>query len=153
MNLLSLNLAGTRSTPSPYFRNEFGTRWNASRPGSGVQSAKFRFGEISARSFLAALFCLWLWSSVTPLEAAEVTTRFFAHPGGQVTIQGGHKPYDWEVRGRVIDGTLECAQGFPLKNGQTIKPGKVQAQLEGSIPVRSLHTCYGSLLDEFMYQK
>ena len=70
-----------------------------------------------------------------------------------MTIQGGHKPYDWEVRGRVIEGTLECSQGFPLKSGQTVKPGKVQARLHGSIPVRSLHSCFGSLVDEFMYSE
>jgi hypothetical protein len=153
MNLLSLNLVGTRSTASPYFRNEFGKRWNASLPGSGVQSAKFRFGEISPGSLLAALFGLWLWLSVTPIQATELTSRFFAHPGGQVIIQGGQKPYDWEVRGRVIEGTLECAEGFPLKSSQAVKPGKVQADLKGSIPVRSLHSCYGFLLDEFMYSE
>ena len=70
-----------------------------------------------------------------------------------MTIQGGHKPYDWEVRGRVIEGTLECSQGFPLKSGQTVKPGKVQARLHGSIPVRSLHSCFGALVDEFMYSE
>src|SRR5262245_29265658 len=90
---------------------------------------------------------------IVPLHAADLTTHLFAHPAGQVTIQGGHKPYDWEVLGRVIEGQLECAQGFPLKSGQAVKPGKVQARLQGSIPVRSLHSCYGSLIDEFMYSE
>jgi len=88
---------------------------------------------------------------IAPLQAAETTMRFFAHPGGQVTIQGGHKPYDWDVRGRVIEGFLECGKDFPIKTGQALKAGKVQARLEGSIPVRSLRSSLGSLMDEFMY--
>ena len=90
---------------------------------------------------------------IAPLEAAESTIRFFAHPGGQVTIQGGHKPYDWDVRGRVIEGFLECGQDFPIKTGQAVKPGKVHARLEGSIPVRSLRSSLGSLMDEFIYSE
>ena len=107
----------------------------------------------SPRRLLTSLIGFWFCLSIVPLYAADSSTRFFAHPGGQVIIQGGHKPYDWDVRGRAIEGTLECSEGFPLKSGQTVKPGKVQARLHGSIPVRSLHTCYGSLLDEFMYSE
>jgi len=88
---------------------------------------------------------------VFSLQAANQTLRFFAQPGGQVTIQGGHKPWDWEVQGRVIEGIFECGSGFPVKSGQAIKPGKMQALMAGSIPLRSLHSCYGSLMDELMY--
>jgi hypothetical protein len=88
---------------------------------------------------------------VLSLQAANQRLRFFAQPGGQVTVQGGHKPWDWEVQGRVIEGTFECGSGFPVKNGQVVKPGKMQGVMAGSIPLRSLHSCYGSLMDEFMY--
>jgi len=90
---------------------------------------------------------------VLSLQAANQTLRFFAQPGGQVTIQGGHKPWDWEVQGRVIEGIFECGPGFPVKIGQVVKPGKMQALMAGSIPLRSLHSCYGSLMDEFMYSQ
>jgi hypothetical protein len=53
----------------------------------------------------------------------------------------------------VIEGTIECGTGFPIKSGQVVKPGKMQASMQGFIPLRSLHTCYGSLIDEFMYSQ
>ena len=101
---------------------------------------------------LSSLLSLLLVSAVS-LQAADRTIRFLAQPGGQVTIQGGHKPYDWEVQGRVIEGFFECGPGFPVKNGQVVKPGKMQALMQGFIPLRSLHTSYGSLMDEFMYSE
>jgi hypothetical protein len=97
---------------------------------------------------------LSLWMCLaTGVHAAEVMTRFFACPGGQVTIQGGHKPYDWEIYGKVIEGTMDCGPGFPIKSGQKVKAGKMPAWIQGFIPIRSLHSSYGSLMDEFMYSE
>jgi hypothetical protein len=55
-----------------------------------------------------------------------------------VSIKGNNNLHDWEIQGDVLDGFAEFGTGFPIATGQTVKLGKIPAQMEGFIPVRSL---------------
>lgn len=86
-----------------------------------------------------------------PLQAADQVTRLFAKPGSKVTINGSNNFHIWEVQGKETDGWVEFGAGFPTMTGQMVKLGKMQARMEGSIPVRSLHSNEGKRMDEAMY--
>ena len=73
-----------------------------------------------------------------PLDAAERMTRFVAQPESKVRIDGKGTIHDWQAEGRLINGSLEAGDNFPIEPRQQVKPGKVNARIEVSIPVNSL---------------
>ena len=73
-----------------------------------------------------------------PLDAAERMTRFVAQPESKVRIDGKGTIHDWQAEGRLINGSLEAGDNFPIEPRQQVKPGKVNARIEVSIPVTSL---------------
>jgi hypothetical protein len=85
-----------------------------------------------------ACFALLLTLTVQ-LKGADQTIHLITMPGSRVVIDGGNNVHEWQITGEVIDGTAECGPGFPVTTNQQVKLGDVQGELEGSIPVRSLH--------------
>ena len=88
---------------------------------------------------ISGIFSLALLSAVQ-LQAAELATRLVSLPGSTVKVEGTSKLHDWWVEGEVINGSVQCGAGFPEIAGQGAGPGKLQSQMEGFIPVNSLHT-------------
>src|SRR5712675_2980252 len=109
--------------------------------------------EVQALMYMRILgmFSLALLS-VAQLQAAELATRLVSLPGSTVKVEGTSNLHDWRVEGGVINGSVQCGAGFPEIAGQGAGPGKVQSQMEGFIPVNSLHTVSeGKVMDGHMY--
>jgi hypothetical protein len=68
--------------------------------------------------------------------AAQSGVRYEAQPGSKVKIEGTSTVHDWVVEGQIIRGFMQL--GFNPQNAANLKPGKVDAKVEASIPVRSL---------------
>ncbi len=64
-----------------------------------------------ARSIGAALSGLALTVAVQ-VRAVERVVRFVSQPGSQVLIDGGNNVHEWQMRGDVVDATMECDPGF-----------------------------------------
>ena len=85
--------------------------------------------------------------------------RFDAEPGSRVRIEGTSSIHDWQVEGKLIGGHVEAGRNFPVEPGQSVQPGKVEAQVEAFIPVGSLHSIekdgkpYSTKMDEIMHEK
>jgi hypothetical protein len=94
------------------------------------------------------------------LQAADGPTRFYAHSGSKVRIEGTANMIHthWLVTCPIIGGYLEAGPGFPIEPGQAATPGKVEAKAEPFIAVRSLRsanddgTPYSEDMDKIMYE-
>ena len=62
--------------------------------------------------------------------------RYDAQPGSKVKIDGTSTVHDWTVEGQIIGGFLELDKSFA---DGSLKPGKVNAKVQATIPSRSLH--------------
>jgi hypothetical protein len=97
--------------------------------------------------------------AATPLLANAQLTRLDTQAGSKVRIEGTSTMHDWQVEGKLIGGHMEVGPGFPLKPGQEVKPGKIEAKVDTFIPVRSLAsvkkdgTPYDKKMDNIMYEK
>ncbi|HWI56613.1 MAG TPA: YceI family protein, partial [Bacillota bacterium] len=82
-----------------------------------------------------------------------------ARQGSKVRIEGTSNIHDWQVESLFVGGFLEVDPGFPLDPGQAAKPGKLKAQAQVAIPVRSLKSVekdgkpYNDKMDEIMWEK
>lgn len=84
--------------------------------------------RLRARLAFSLLLC-----AATSLLAADLT-KYESRPGSKVTIDGDSTMHKWSVQSQVIAGIMEL--GFDPQNPPA--PGKVQAKVETSIPVRTL---------------
>ncbi|HWX20221.1 MAG TPA: YceI family protein [Candidatus Binatia bacterium] len=115
---------------------------------------------MKTRNLLAGQIVLGL-ALASLSRAAEPTTRFDAKSGPdmKVRIEGTSTIHDWQVEGHIIGGSIEVGPGFPTEPGQTVTPGKVQAEVKAYIPVRVLKSVekdgshYSDKMDEVMYDK
>lgn len=83
---------------------------------------------------LAGLALLILTSA---LPAADLI-RFNATPNNsKVTLEGTSNIHDWTVEGQLVGGYIELDPSIASES-QKPAPGKIQARVEVSIPVRSL---------------
>lgn len=81
-----------------------------------------------------------------------------AKPGSKVIIEGTSTMHDWRVEGSLIGGAAKLGEGFPLKPGQSVQPGKMEATVEAVIPITSLRSMkdgkpYSTKMDEIMQEK
>lgn len=83
---------------------------------------------------------------------ADSDVRFVTHSDNRVTLEGTDSIHDWTSEGQVIEGTLKPGAGFPTSPGQPVAPGKVDAVVEVSIPVCSLHS-RSPRMDAVVYAK
>jgi hypothetical protein len=82
--------------------------------------------------------------------SAENLTRFDRQPGSKVKIDGSGNIHDWTVESRIIGGHLDIDPAF-LSDPTKAMPGtKVPAQVEASVPVRSMKSGK-SLMDNVMH--
>jgi hypothetical protein len=93
-----------------------------------------------------------------PLLAADAT-RLTSSPGtSKVRIEGTSNIHDWQVESSVVGGFAEVGEGFPLKPGAEVKPGKVNAKVNVFIPVQTLKSLekdgkpYSDKMDKRMYE-
>src|SRR5262249_11986573 len=85
-----------------------------------------------------------------PLHAADQMNRFYTEAGSTFTIDGDNNLHSWKVQTKEPAGWIEFDAAFTSMSGQTVKPGKIQASMEGYIPVRSLHINEGPPFDKVM---
>jgi len=98
--------------------------------------------------FLAAATVLLLAGRLP----AQTFTRYQAEfAGSKVTIAGTSTIHDWTAEGQLIGGSLELDSAFPVDPAQkTAAPGKVNAKVSVTIPVRSLKCSSGPAMDTVM---
>lgn len=70
------------------------------------------------------------------LYAADLT-KFTAQPGSKVKIDGTSTVHDWTVEGGIIAGAMELDPAFAADPTKA-KPGKVEAKVDATIPVRTI---------------
>lgn len=64
--------------------------------------------------------------------------HFATQRGSKVTIDGNCTVHGWQVNSQTINGSFEAGTGFPFEPGTKIKPGKIEAHADVSVPVSSL---------------
>jgi polyisoprenoid-binding protein YceI len=72
--------------------------------------------------------------------AAGSLTQLNPRSGSKMRIEGTSAIHDWQVESPLILGSLEVGPNFPLEPGQTVSPGKVEAQGHATIKVQSLRS-------------
>jgi polyisoprenoid-binding protein YceI len=92
-------------------------------------------------NFKRSFLCLALFTALS-LSAAEMT-KYEPRPGGKVTIDGDSTVHKWTVQSQIIQGTMEL--GFDPQNPPA--PGKVQAKVATTIPVRSVRSDKKAMTD------
>ena len=75
-----------------------------------------------------------------PCWAADPMTRLDARSGSKMRMEGTSTLHDWIVESPLILGYLEVGPNFPMEPGQTVNPGKIEAQGEATIMVRQLRS-------------
>jgi polyisoprenoid-binding protein YceI len=77
------------------------------------------------------------------LYAADLT-KFTAKPGSKVKIDGTSTVHDWTVEGGIIAGAMELDPAFTADPTKA-KPGKLEAKVEATIPVRTIKSGKSSM--------
>jgi len=93
-------------------------------------------------SLIATALC------ATALFAADLT-KFSAQPGSKVKIDGTSTVHDWTVEGGIIAGVMELDPAFAADPTKA-KPGKLDAKVEATIPVRTIKSGKSSM-DSIMH--
>ena len=96
---------------------------------------------------------LALYSAIALLTASSLTaqnlTEFKSLPGSKVKVDGtGNHP--WTVEGQIIAGHLALDSGFVTDPTKAAAGSKVNAQVDATIPVRSIKSGK-SLMDYVMH--
>src|SRR4051794_20876221 len=103
------------------------------------------------QTLLGAALSLWLFASGT-VHAAGAATRFDQRSGSVLRLEGTSTLHDWQAISPLIIGHLDVGPDFPTQPGQTVTPGKIEANGEASIKVHSLYSVHkdGSRYDDKM---
>ncbi len=86
------------------------------------------------KTFLLVAAALLLAGSLT----AQTMTRYEAQPGSKMKIEGTSTVHDWTVESGIIGGSVEVDAAFPADSAAKAVPGKVNARIQTTLPVRSL---------------
>jgi len=111
---------------------------------------------MKTRRAIAGMVAVLLLAGAT-VRAADTMARFDSRPGSKVRREGTSSVHDWQMEGKIIGGYLEAGSNFPVEPGQTVQPGKVDAQANIFIPVRSLTSLekdgkpYSTAMDDRAY--
>jgi hypothetical protein len=109
------------------------------------------------RTFVALSAALVALMGVST-QAAEMT-KLSARSGSKMRVEGTSNIHDWQVESPLIGGSIDVGQNFPMEQGQSASPGKVDAKGEAFVTVRSLKSIekdgkpYSDKMDEIMYEK
>jgi len=112
-------------------------------------------------TLIAGEFILLSFLTAAPLRAADapIVLSSLRSTNTFVRIEGTSTIHDWQVLGNIIMGTMQVGPNFPLEPGQTVAPGKLDAQAQIGIPVTSLKSIekdgkpYSDKMDSVMYEK
>jgi hypothetical protein len=113
--------------------------------------------NMKIRTVIAGNIALLLLATVS-LPAADQVTTYSARSGSKMRIEGTSNIHDWQVESPFIGGMLEAGTGFPTEPGQAVTPGKVTANANVFIQVRSLKSVekdgkpYSDKMDEIMWE-
>ncbi len=108
-----------------------------------MKNNRFSFGPLGAG---VALLC-----GLVAIQAAD-TARYTAQPlGSSLRIDGTSTLHDWTVESRIIGGSMEIDPAYVPGSGQSPKPGKVDAKVEISIPVRQVKSGKNAM-DDVMHE-
>jgi hypothetical protein len=108
------------------------------------------------RKFIAGNLSLALLAALTACGADE--TLYRAASGSKMRIEGTSTIHDWQAEGTVVGGLLKAGAGFPGEPGQAATPGKLDAQADIRLPIRSLTSVesdgkpYSSAMDKVMWE-
>src|SRR6266542_2920145 len=81
------------------------------------------------------------------LSAADVV-RYEGQPSGSsVRMDGTSSIHDWYAQSALVSGSMEIDKDFKT---DSVKPGKVNAKVESTIPVRTLKSSSGRPMDNVM---
>ncbi len=116
-------------------KSKFGTR---SRFIGSIVAFVIGCGDHSTKSVAAANPAETAPAAAEP--AAGTLTRIDARSGSKMRIEGTSAIHDWQVESPLIRGFLEVGPNFPLEPGQSVAPGKVQAQGQALVKVESLRS-------------
>ncbi len=90
--------------------------------------------------------------TLTAVVAADLTKLDAQMSGSRVTIDGTSTVHDWKVQGGIIGGSLELDSKF-IAEPTKAQPGKVEARVQASIPVRSIKEVNGrKSMDDIMHE-
>lgn len=107
------------------------------------------------RIFHRIIDCLAVLAlAATTARAADDWTRYDARfSGSNVRIEGTSTIHDWHVEGKIIGGSMEFDPSFPA-TPETKVPEKLAAtpKVQAVIPVTSLKSSSGKLMDDVMYK-
>ena len=96
--------------------------------------------KLKSSVLFAALF------AAASLVAADLT-KYEPRPGSRVTIDGDSTVHKWTVQSQIVGGSMEL--GFDPQNPPA--PGKVEAKVATTIPVRSIKSGKKPM-DDIMHQ-
>ncbi len=93
-------------------------------------------------------------------RGADVFVRLNSAPGAgnKIRIEGDSSIHKWQCESSTIGGFAEVGEGFPLKPGAVVKPGKMDAKVSIFIPVSRVKSVKdngspdSSAMDERVYQ-
>ncbi len=96
-------------------------------------------------------------ATLAPMSTNAATTRLDARSGSKMRVEGTSIIHDWQIESPLILGYIEVGPNFPLEPRQNVTPGKVDAQGEAIIVVKSLRSVkedgkpYDEKMDDKMY--
>jgi polyisoprenoid-binding protein YceI len=99
--------------------------------------------------------------AATAALGADPMTLFTAKSGAgmKVKVEGTSTVHDWQVQSTVVGGSLKVGPNFPIEPGQSVSPGKVEAEATVRVPATSLKSVekdgspYSDKMNEVMYGK
>jgi hypothetical protein len=110
-------------------------------------------------TLIAGIFALWSLGAAT-VQAADEMTTYTARNGSRMRIEGTANIIHptWQIESPFIRGMMKIGPGFPTEPGQKASLGKVSAEADAIIQVRSLKsvkedgTHYDERMDEVTYE-
>src|SRR5712675_1590590 len=115
--------------------------------------------EMKTRISVTVAINLALLLGLASSSRAADSTRLDAMPGSKIRLEGTSSLHDWQAEATFIGGHLDAGAGFPLAQGQDVKPGKVEAMGDAWITVRALKSIekdgkpYSDKMDSIMWEK
>lgn len=108
----------------------------------------------SHRPFIAGKLALSSTLALLLLASASAAENWVAYlasaNGSRVKIEGTSTLHDWTMESTLVAGKMELEEGFKLDS--SLKPGKVNARVTVSMPVRQFKNGKYSGMDEVMQQ-
>ena len=99
----------------------------------------------------ASLFSAAVLLSLSASASAATMVRYESQPGSKMRMDGTSTIHDWHAESQLIGGFLELDAAL-LEAPETAKPGKVAAQAETFVAVRSLKCSSGKAMDAVMQE-